>query len=310
MGIGLVLSGGGAKGAAHIGVIQALLDSNINIDYISGTSSGSIIASLYAMGYSTSQIREMFLTYCKHMADIDKLIPIKILSCFFSNTLCVKGICKGRALEKVVAKYANRKMIIDISDIKLPIAIPTVDLKTGEVIYFLNRKVEEKLESGSVKLYDDNPTYYYDGKISEIVRSSCSLPAVYVPKNINNHMLVDGGIRENTPVSILKKMGAQNIVAVTFDSNKQRINKCNNILSITMQSFDIMSHQVNQNELELADVLIRPNVEGVLLLGCDKINECIENGYNETLKHIEKIKKLKNENSINVKNKSKKQNKK
>ena len=294
MGIGLVLSGGGAKGAAHIGVIKALVEENIEIEYIAGTSSGSIISSLYAMGYTTEEMSNMFSKYCKNMTDIDRLLPIKILSCFFTDRLCIKGICKGKALEKTMSKYAKAKNIIDITDLKLPIAIPTVDVKTGEVIYFLNRKIKSKKNSNDEKLYDDNPTYYNIGKISEIVRASCSLPAVYPPKSINNHMLVDGGLRENTPVSILKKMGAKNIVAVTFDSNKNRTSICNNILTITMQSFDIMSHQVNKEELELADVLIRPNVEDVSILGCDKIKECIENGYIETRKNISRIKNLKN----------------
>lgn len=294
MEIGLVLSGGGSKGAAHIGVIKALLEEKIKIGYISGTSSGSIISSLYSMGYTTDEMHDIFSKYCSTMTDIDKLLPFKILSCFFSNKLCIKGICKGKALEKTMLKYCNFKNINDISDIKLPIAIPAVDVTTGEVIYFLNRKLKEKFENNDIKLYDDNPTYYYNGKICEIVRASCSLPAVYTPKRINNHMLVDGGIRENTPVSILKKMGAKYVVAVTFDGNKNRMNKYNNILSITMQSFDIMSHQINQEELEMADILIRPNVNEVSLLGCDKIDKCIESGYNETLKFIDKIKRLKN----------------
>lgn len=294
MKIGLVLSGGGSKGAAHIGVIKALLENKIKIEYIAGTSSGSIIASLYAMGYNPSQISDMFMKYCKNMTDIDKLLPLKILSCFYSNELCIKGICKGKSLENAMYKYANLKNIKDIADIKMPIAIPTVDVNTGEVIYFLNRKVKENLKENNIKLYDDNPTYYYSGKISQIVRASCSIPAVFLPKNINNHMLVDGGIRENTPVSILKKMGASNVVAVTFDANKNRLNKCTNILTITMQSFDIICHQINQDELEIADDVIRLNIEEVSMLGCDKIQECIENGYYETIKHISKIKSLNN----------------
>lgn len=293
MEVGLVFSGGGSRGAAHIGVIQALEETNIKIKYISGTSSGSIIASLYAMGYKTDEIRKMFVKYCSDMVDIDKMLPVKILSCFVSNRFCVKGLCKGKALEKAILKYSNAKKIFDISDIKLPIAIPTVDIKTGEVIYFLNKKIKVKKDKTNKILYDDNPTYYYNGKICEIIRASCSLPAIFTPKQINNHTLVDGGIRQNTPISILKKMGAKNIVAVTFEKNKNRTQKCNNILTITMQSFDIMSHQSNYEELKLADVLIRPNVNDVALLGCDKIDLCIENGYNVTIKNISKIKALK-----------------
>lgn len=96
----------------------------------------------------------------------------------------------------------------------------------------------------------------------------------------------------NTPVSILKKMGAEKIVAVTFDGNKDRIDKLSNIISITMQSFDIMCHQINQEELDLANILIRPNVKGISTLGCDKIDSCIKNGYDETKRKICNIKSI------------------
>ncbi len=290
MGIGLVLSGGGSKGAAHIGVIKALEEEKINIDYISGTSSGSIIASLYAMGYSYSHMYNIFKKYCKNMTDIDKLLPFKILGSICGSNFYVKGICKGNALENTILKYCKKKNIYDISNIKIPIAIPTVDIKTGEIIYFLNKKISFRENQNSNNLYDDTPTFYYNGKIASIVRASCSLPAVFIPKNINGHMLIDGGVRMNTPISILKLMGAKNIVTVTFDKNKQRINKCDDLISITMQSFDIMCHQVNQEELNLSNYIIRPNVEKVSTLGCDKIDMCIKNGYDETKRVINRIK--------------------
>lgn len=237
-------------------------------------------------------MKDIFLKYCKNISDIDKLIPLKILNCFFSNNLCIKGICKGKSLEKIMHMYCEIKQTLDIADIKIPIAIPTVDVKTGEIVYFLNKKIDRKNIKENINLYDDSPTYYYNGSISSIVRASCSLPAVYPPKEINGHMLVDGGIRINTPVSILRKMGAKNIIAVTFDSNKHRVNECNNIISITMQSFDVMCHQINQDELDKANVLIRPKIENVSILGCDKISETIDFGYNETKKKISKIKEL------------------
>lgn len=292
MGIGLVLSGGGSKGAAHIGVIKALEEEKIDIDYISGTSSGSIIASLFAMGYSSSNMYHVFKKYCSYMTDVDKLLPFKIFGSMFDLKLHIKGICKGNALENTIQKCCIKKNICDISDIKIPIAIPTVDVKTGEIIYFTNKKVCRNNINSNKKIYDDYPTCYYSGKISSIVRASCSLPAVFVPKIINGHMLVDGGIRMNTPVSVIKKMGAKNIVVVTFDENKYRVDKLSNIISITMQSFDIMCHQINKEELDLANILIRPNVEGVSTLGCDKIDLCIKNGYNETKSKINDIKNI------------------
>ena len=85
MKIGLVLSGGGAKGAAHIGALKALEEENIQISCISGTSSGSIVASLYACGYTPTQIYYIFKRYCKCITDYDKLIPFKVLNTLFTG---------------------------------------------------------------------------------------------------------------------------------------------------------------------------------------------------------------------------------
>lgn len=290
MKIGLVLSGGGSKGAAHIGVLKALLEEKIEIEAIAGTSSGSIIASLYAMGYSVKQMQEIFSSYCSSMTDIDKLLPLKVIGCLFGNRLCIQGFCKGRALEKTVLKCATEKKVSDISDLKFSLVIPTVDVTTGEIVYFSNVKLKKEEKITKKNLYDDHPSIYHSGDIAAIVRASCSLPAVFPPKKIHGKLLVDGGIRMNTPVSILKDMGLKKIIAVTFDGNKNRVSECNNILSITMQSFDIMCHQINKNELDSADVLIRPDVSDVSLLGCDKIIQCIESGYQETKKQIKKMK--------------------
>ena len=83
MSFGLPLSGGGAKGSAHIGVLQALKEENINIDYISGTSSGSIIAALFAAGYNPFNIYDIFKSYCSHIFDCDKKLPYIVAGSFF-----------------------------------------------------------------------------------------------------------------------------------------------------------------------------------------------------------------------------------
>src|SRR5574344_943128 len=109
MNVGLALSGGGAKGAAHIGVLQALEEENVNITHISGTSSGSIIATLYSVGYSPKEIAIIFNTYCKNQG------------------------------------------IYDISKIKLPLAIPAVNLKTENVTYYLSKRLPCDLEENKHK---------------------------------------------------------------------------------------------------------------------------------------------------------------
>ena len=92
MSLGLALSGGGAKGAAHIGVLKAFEDEGINIEYISGTSSGSIIAGLYACGYSPTDLIKFFNMYCNGIGDYDKMIGFKVLSTAFTGKIGIKGV--------------------------------------------------------------------------------------------------------------------------------------------------------------------------------------------------------------------------
>ncbi|MEG2348365.1 MAG: patatin-like phospholipase family protein [Clostridia bacterium] len=294
MSLGLALSGGGAKGAAHIGVLQALKEENIKIDYISGTSSGSIIATLFACGYEPLEILRLFRTYCSEINDADKLLPIKVVNTMFTGKLNIQGLAKGDNLENLIKSYTKVKGIKDITQISFPIVIPAVDIDTGEIIYFLNKKINtlENKVLQSRNLYDDNPTYKYYGDIDDIVRASCSLPAVFLPKKIEEHLLVDGGIRINTPVSILKDMGASKVLAVCFDTNRKGATKPNNIINIAIKSFDIMGHQSNFAEISNADLVIRPDLKNIGLLDCKKIDYIARQGYLKTKEMIEKIKEM------------------
>src|SRR5574344_563126 len=172
MSIGLVLSGGGSKGAAHIGVLKALEDSNIHIDYISGTSSGSIIAALYACGYKPSELLDFFNIYCNQIGDYDKLVPLKLMSTMFTGKIGVKVLSKGEKLEYIINSFCTRKNINDISQIKFPLAKPTVDIYCVEVLYFMSKKIDETIKKRQA--FDDSPTYIYNGKLSSIVRASSS----------------------------------------------------------------------------------------------------------------------------------------
>ena len=293
MNIGLALSGGGAKGAAHIGVLQALKEENIDIDYISGTSSGSIIASLYACGYNPYNILHMFNMYCRQIADYDKLLPFKVFGTLFTGKISIKGLAKGDKLETIVRNFCMSKNIKDISDFKMGIAIPTVDLNTGEIIYYLNKKVEEE-KNVNYRKYDDIPSYKYNGNIASIVRASCSFPAVFDPKVIDKKVLVDGGVRVNTPVSILKQMGAEKTVAVTFSKKDSCKTYPSNIVTISLKSFDIMGHQVNEAEIQKADYVLDLCTEDISLLDGSKTNMLANIGYSTTKSKIKEIKRVLN----------------
>lgn len=292
MALGIALSGGGAKGAAHIGVLQALMEENINIDYISGTSSGSIIASLYACGYTPKEMLQFFNMYCNQIGDYDKLVPFKVMGTVVTGNIALKGLAKGDRLENIINNFFMKKKIFDISQVKMPIAIPTVDINTGEVVYFVNKKIE--FEQSNRENFDDIPTYKFRGNLASIVRASSSFPVVFEPKILDGRVLVDGGVRVNTPISVLKKMGADKVIAISFDKNKRYNDKSMNIISISLKAFDIMSHQVNDEELNRADLIIRPNLpKNISLLDCKKSNLLANLGYRITKEKIKDINNLK-----------------
>lgn len=292
MSLGLALSGGGAKGAAHIGVLKALEDENIKIDYISGTSSGSIVAALYACGYNPKELITFFNMYCNGIGDYDKMIGLKALSTAFTGKIGVKGLAKGDKLEYIINNFCAKKYIKDISEVKFPLAIPTVDINTGEILYFLSKGVNTT-NSLSRDLFDDVPTYKYNGKLCSIVRASSSFPGVFEPKILEGRILVDGGVRVNTPVTVLKNMGADKVISVSFDKNKKYTDNSLNIISISLKAFDIMSHQVNEEELHKSDLIIRPKIPAnISLLDCSKTNFVARAGYNRTKELINDIKNI------------------
>lgn len=293
MGIGLALSGGGAKGLAHIGVIEALNDYGIKIDYIAGTSSGSIIAALYSAGYTPNEMLKIVNMYKDKIVDVDKNVGFKLLGSLVSKKVSIKGFIKGNNLEKLLRDVLKNKGVEDVSEVKFPLAIPVVDLNTGEIVYFCSKEIYNRscLVEDDPK-YDDEPSYCLNGDLASIVRASCSVPGVFVPKKIGEDYYVDGGVRVNTPVEVLRKMGADKIIAVTFNCNKRPTFSIDNIVGISSQAFNIMAHSSNIDEINSADVNIHLCIEGVSLLDVSKSRYLATRGYNIVAKNIVRIKEM------------------
>ena len=141
MKFGLWSSGGGVKGAAHIGVIQAFEEAGIKPDCLSGTSSGSIVAALYSMGYTSKEMIDLFKLYAKDIGKIDFFTVIKIiLGLIFKRRIYVEGLNNGNNLGKLIQEQARRKNIKFIKDIKMPLIIPSVNLCDGGIYLFTSQK--------------------------------------------------------------------------------------------------------------------------------------------------------------------------
>ena len=248
MSLGLCLSGGGVKGAAHIGVLKALEEKNVKIDYIGGTSSGSIVATLYAVGYKSDEIYNIFKKYCKDIKYIDiKNIFKLIFGIITTGSIIIDGLNSGKSINKLINKMCNKKDIYNISDIKMPLAIPSVNMNTGEVVCFTSLKM---------RAFSDNTVFVNDVKIGNAVQASCSFPAIFSPCDYKNCKLVDGGIRENVPWREVKFLGADKVISVVFENEVD--NSCfKNLIDVTARSYELMCKELSNYELRGEECLIK-----------------------------------------------------
>lgn len=281
--IGLSLAGGGIKGVAHIGVIRALEEENIKIDCISGTSSGSIVATMYAMGYSSDEIFKMFVKYGKEISKINWCQIFKLVfGLIIKKQICIDGLNDGKKISKIINEQAQKKGVKLISDIKMPLIIPSVNLYDGSIYLFSSIKNNRN--------YSDRVIISNNAEIGKAVQASCSYPGIFSPTNIGNQKLVDGGIRENLPWKELKDIGAKKVISIVFNEEKKAKNKINILDSIT-GSMGIMMHELYNYEIEGIDYLMQINTKNVWLLDTNKTYELYELGYETAKKQMSYIKK-------------------
>lgn len=282
MKLGLCLAGGGVKGAAHIGAIKAFEEEKINFNFISGTSSGSIVATLYSIGYTPDEIYKLFKKYCKKIKYVDtKNILKAIYGLVFKRKIIIDGFNSGDIIEKIINEACKEKGIIKIKDIKIPLLIPSVNLYNGEIYIFSSMQNRAK--------FSDQYTYISDAPIGKVVRASCSYPGVFSPCKYKDIELIDGGIRENVPWKETKLQGADKVISVIFE-NELKEKCCNNVIEVASRSIEILCHELSNYELDGADYLLKIKSNNIKLLDVDKIDELYYQGYVQTKEKIEEIK--------------------
>ena len=282
---GLCLAGGGVKGAAHIGVIKALEEENIDFKYIGGTSSGSIVACLYACGFTADEMYKIFKKYCKKIRYVDFVNIVKlIVGLIFTGSIVIDGLNSGKQIEKLVRKECNKRKIYNIQDVKKILAIPSVNLCNGRVICFTS-ECNKKLDL-------ENTEFVNDIEIGKAIRASCSYPVVFSPCKYKNIKLVDGGIRENVPWKELKLLGAKNVLNVIFEEEKVAKECDKNLIEVASSSIGLLCKELSSYELEGSDYTIKIETNKIGLLDMKRIDELYEIGYNKTKKNLGKIKQL------------------
>lgn len=279
--LGIALSGGGLRGTAHIGVLEALNYEGIKPQFIAGTSAGSIIASCYACGISPRQMKNTALNLKKKdYLDVDwKSMACSLFGISRGYYRLPDGLLIGDKIQSLVHELTAGKKL---SEASIPLAITATDLDTGKRIVFTSIPMEIK---------DGDTFIISDAYISEAVRASISIPVVFRPYHKGSSQMVDGGLKEMVPVGLLKVMGAEYILGVDLQTGKFT-HQVKELHEIVTRSIDIMIRETSLVEEQMyADMLIYPPVQEVGLGELNKVEECIRAGFREMKKNMSVLKR-------------------
>ena len=278
MKLGLALAGGGVKGAAHIGAIKALEENGIKIEAVAGTSIGSIVSSLYAMGYTTEKMLEIFKYFSKGIMKADARHFAGNLKT--TRRLLGDGLLSGENIEIAITECAKEKGIKNIKDINMPIAIPTVDIVECKKYVFTNADLE-------------GDYYINNALIGKAVRASSSYPGVFAPCIYKEHKFVDGGILDNVPADEVKKLGVDKVLTLKFATALNYDPK--NIYEIAFKSIDLLFEARSQEAIHASDLVVDLDVSEASVFDVKKIDYCYNAGYVTMLTKINEVKKMLNE---------------
>ncbi|MBR8534801.1 patatin-like phospholipase family protein [Carboxylicivirga sediminis] len=250
--IGLVLSGGGAKGLAHIGVIKVLEEAGIKPDYITGTSMGSIIGGLYASGYSA--------------AELDSIVNNIDWAVVLSDQIPLSDV-----VPEEKADYNRFQLSFDIT--KKGLSLPAGMVRGHRISEMLSELTWHVSNCHSfdalpipfrcvaVDLVEGKPYVFKEGDLSEAMRASMAIPSVFTPVEKDSMYLVDGGVLDNFPVLLCREMGADIIIGVNVGtSDKPKIDELKSITEILMTSAMIGSNIVLQESIDATDYIITPEL--------------------------------------------------
>lgn len=278
MGVGIALAGGGIRGIAHAGVLKALEDNNIEIEAIGGTSAGSIVATLYAMGYKPYYIYTLFKRYAQEIINIGNASLLNGFNNLLKNKkVGISGLNDGTMLEKMFNELALRKKVRTVGDIKMPLVISTVDIAESKEYLITNCAPRDDFKDNLIT----------EIGIGKAVRASSSFPAFFCPCEYKKHIFMDGGVLDNTPVLPLKQIYDKKVIAVNFESDPVEEN-CD-VMDIIMKTLDIMGNKISEKSLEQSDLLLTVPTDRAGLFDIDKLDKCYKFGYDTVVKNIDKI---------------------
>ena len=286
--IGLVLGGGGARGAAHIGVLKELERLRIPVDAIAGTSMGAIVGGLYATGVNAEDLEELVssLDWNAALSDTaarehlsfrrkqdEREFPINFeLGLRGTDLLLPKGVIQGQELDLLLRKLTiHASHITDFDELPIPFRAIASDIVAGEVVI---------LDSGDLTM---------------AIRASMSVPGVFAPARVDGRLLVDGGLIGNLPIDVMKEMGVDIIIAVDVEFPLYKSEELESVVTISEQMLTILIRKETLRQIDTlaaADILIRPELGIYASANFADITETIQPGQQAVLDQAARLQEL------------------
>jgi NTE family protein len=296
--IGLVLSGGGAKGFAHIGVLKVIEEAGVQIDYIGGTSMGAVVGGLYASGYNARQLDSIFMTtnfdellndfiprstknfYEKRNDELYAVVlPFNEYKIGIPEALS-KGLYNFNLLSRITR---NVRHIRDFNQLPIPFLCIGSDIENGEQV-ILNK-----------------------GNLAHAMIASSAFPSLFSPVELDNKLLVDGGVINNYPIDEIRKLGADIIIGVDVQNDILDRNSLNDATRILVQITNLHSIEKMKENVLKTDIYIRPDIRNYGVMSFDSGADIIEKGEEAAFSVFERLQQLGDPASRNSKPKLKNQ---
>jgi NTE family protein len=252
--IGLALSGGGARGFAHIGVLKVLAENNIPVDMIAGTSIGSVVGGAFAAGMNVDEIEAMAHGIKWRDLTRPSFSPIALLS------------------NAPMGKFLHRHFPVNrFEDLKIPFAAVAVDLRKPECVELKGT-----------------------GDVIHAIRASCAVPAVFAPiRDDSGRILVDGGVMAPLPIDAVKEMGADIVIAVDLLSSGSTFNRApSTAIGMMISSAMVLLRAASNNQTHQANVMIIPEIAHIRPDKLNQGKDCQKRGEEAALAKIDEIKRL------------------
>ncbi|MFZ3283401.1 patatin-like phospholipase family protein [Pseudomonas sp.] len=277
--VGLVLSGGAARGLAHIGVLKALEEQGIKIDAIAGTSMGAVVGGLYASGYKIDELEKLALKidwqaalsdappredvpFRRKQDDRDFLVKQKLSFRDDGSLGLPLGVIQGQnlalLLESLLAHTSDTR---DFDKLPIPFRAVATDIANGEKVVF--RK----------------------GHLPQVIRASMSIPAVFAPVELDGRLLVDGGMTDNIPLDVAREMGVDVAIVVDIGTPLRNRKQLTTVVDVLNQSITLMTRSNSEEQLAAlkpTDVLIQPALAAFGVTDFGKAQDMIDAGYRAT----------------------------